>query len=47
MDRNKIAVIGAGSGGLAFATFFASEGASVNVYDNDVLKIRALNEKKK
>lgn len=46
MDKNKIAVIGAGSGGLAFATYFANKGASVSVYDNDILKIKALKEKK-
>lgn len=45
MNKNKIAVIGAGSGGLAFATYFANKGLNVSVYDNDTLRIRALREK--
>jgi len=46
MNLNKIAIIGAGSGGLAFATYFANAGISVTVYDNDITKINALKEKR-
>ena len=46
MIDNKISVIGAGSGGIAFATYFASKGKQIMVYDNDFAKINSLKRKK-
>ncbi|WFA08574.1 NAD/NADP-dependent octopine/nopaline dehydrogenase family protein [Tissierella sp. Yu-01] len=46
MIDKKITVIGAGSGGIAFSTYFASMGKNVTVYDNDCIRIDSLKRKK-